>query len=101
MGCIPTVRARLESRFAPEYLEIEDRSAAHVGHAGAAGGGGHLRVLLVSSAFRGHDLLSRQRAVYDVLGDVLGTDIHAISLRTLTPEEWRRHDSGQTGGSGA
>jgi BolA protein len=101
MGCVDTLRARLEARFAPEHLEIEDRSAAHVGHAGAAGGGGHLRVLLVSSAFRGRDLLSRQRAVYDVLGDALGTDIHALSLRTLTPEEWRGRDSGQGGGSDA
>jgi BolA protein len=103
MGRVAGVRELLERRFAPEHLEIDDRSAAHVGHAGATGGGGHLRVLLVSAAFRGRDLLSRQRAVYEALGDAVGTDIHALSLRTLTPEEWRTRGAGEEGrgGSGA
>jgi BolA protein len=83
------LRELFELHFAPEYLEIEDRSTAHAGHPGAAGGGGHFRVLLVSAAFRGRDLLSRQRAVYEALGDAVGSRIHALSLRTLTPEEWR------------
>jgi BolA protein len=93
MDRIAGMRGLLERRFEPEHLEIDDQSAAHVGHAGAAEGGGHFRVLLVSAAFRGRDLLSRQRAVYDALGDAVGTDIHALSLRTLTPEEWRTQAS--------
>jgi BolA protein len=95
MGRIARVRELLERRFAPEHLEIDDRSAAHLGHVEAGAGGSHLRVVLVSAAFRGHDLLSRQRAVYEALGDAVGTDIHALSLRTLTPEEWPARDAGR------
>ncbi len=100
MGRIDRVKALLERRFAPEHLEIDDRSAAHLGHMGAVAGGSHLRVVLVSAAFRGRDLLSRQRAVYEALGDAVGTDIHALSLRTLTPEEWPARDAG-SGGEGS
>ena len=85
---IAGIRELLERRFAPEHLEIDDRSAAHVGHPQARGGA-HVRVVLVSAAFRGRDLLSRQRAVYEALGTAVGSEIHAVSLRTLTPEEWR------------
>jgi len=73
----------------PVELVIEDESARHVGHAGAAGGGGHYRVLIVSAAFRGQSRVARQRAVYGLLGEAVGTTIHALALRTLTPEEWK------------
>ena len=80
----------LRAAFAPEHLVVEDESARHAGHAGAASGGGHYRVLIVAEAFAGHSALARQRAVYAALGDAMRTRIHALALRTLTPEEWRR-----------
>ena len=80
--------ATLRDAFAPPHLEIIDESARHAGHAGAAGGGGHFRIVLVSAAFRGLDLLARQRLVYQTLGDAMRSRIHALALRTLTPEEW-------------
>ncbi len=80
---------RLERAFTPEHLEVLDDGARHAGHPGAAAGG-HFRVVVVSRAFRGQDLLSRQRAVYAALGDALTTGVHALAVRTLTPEEWRR-----------
>jgi len=73
----------------PEHLVVEDESARHVGHAGAAGGGGHFRALIVSAAFRGQSMVARQRAVYALLGDAMRSSIHALALRTLTPEEWK------------
>jgi BolA protein len=78
----------LRAAFAPQYLTIEDESARHAGHPGAAGGGGHFRIVLVSDRFRGQSLLARQRAVYAALGTAMGERIHALALRTLTPEEW-------------
>lgn len=78
----------LRDAFAPQHLEIIDESARHAGHAGAAGGGGHYRVLLVSSAFHDKDLLARQRLVYAALGEAMRSRIHALALRTLTPDEW-------------
>ena len=78
----------LRQGLAPTHLVVEDESHLHVGHAGAAGGGGHFRALVVSSAFRGQTRVARQRAVYALLGDAMRARIHALALRTLTPEEW-------------
>jgi BolA protein len=78
----------LRQGFAPEHLSVEDESHLHRGHAGAAGGGGHFRVCIVSTAFRGQNQVARQRAVYALLGDAMRNTIHALALRTLTPEEW-------------
>jgi BolA protein len=79
----------LRSALAPEHLTVEDESAQHAGHPGAAGGGGHFRALIVAAAFRGQSRLARQRAVYALLGDALHGPIHALALQTLTPEEWQ------------
>lgn len=89
MDSVAWLERTLREAFAPLHLAIEDESAAHAGHPGAAGGGGHYRVIIVSAAFRDLDLLSRQRAVYAALGDGFRARVHALSLRTLTPEEWR------------
>jgi BolA protein len=79
------LRARLEAHFAPLELIIEDESLSHVGHAGAAGGQGHFRVRIVAEAFRGLSPLARHRAVFAAVGDLMHTDIHALSLDTGAP----------------
>ena len=89
MNRIEWLEERLREAFDPRHLELVDESAQHVGHAGAASGGGHFRVLLVSERFRNQNQISRQRAVYSILGDAMGSTIHALALRTLTPEEWQ------------
>jgi BolA protein len=78
----------LRRAFAPEHLVVEDESDQHVGHPGARAGGGHFRVLIVSERFRGQNLVARQRAVHAALESAFGSTIHALALRTLTPEEW-------------
>ena len=92
MDRVSWIEATLRQAFAPTHLVVEDESALHAGHAGAAAGGGHFRVLIVSDRFRGQTLVARQRAVYAALGDALQSAIHALALRTLTPEEWERPD---------
>jgi BolA protein len=82
------IETALRQALAPQHLEVVDESALHAGHAGAAGGGGHFRALIVSDRFQGRDLLTRQRMVYSALGDAMKSDIHALALRTLTPEEF-------------
>lgn len=72
--------------LAPQSLRIIDDSAAHAGHAGA-GGGGHYRLHIVSPQFAGQRSLQRHRLVHDALGDLLKTQIHALSLTTATPDE--------------
>ena len=89
MDRVSWIEDRLRRAFTPTHLVVEDESARHAGHAGAASGGGHYRVLIVSDSFRGQSPVARQRAVYAALGDAMKTTIHALALRTLTPEEWQ------------
>jgi BolA protein len=80
------LRARL-SDLAPVALEVHDDSADHVGHPGAAAGGGHFSLLIVSKAFRGLPRLERHQTVFARVGDLLPHPIHALSIRALAPEE--------------
>ena len=80
------MRLRLAA-LAPLALEIVDESHKHVGHAGARDGRGHFALRIVSAAFDGLPLLARHRRVYEALGPLMQTDIHALSLQTLTPSE--------------
>ena len=84
---VDAIRARLSAEFAPTQLDIVDESYKHAGHEGARDGRGHFAVYIVSAAFEGLPLLARHRRVYDALGALMQTDIHALSLRTLTPGE--------------
>ncbi len=82
------LRRRLEDGLTPERVEVEDQSAQHAGHAGARPGGEtHFRVLVVSGAFAGRGRVERQRLVYAAAGDLLRTDIHALSVTALAPGE--------------
>lgn len=83
------IAQRLRRELKAEHVEIEDESHRHAGHPGSRGGG-HFNVLVVSERFAGLDRLARQRAVYAALQDEIGTTIHALSARTMTPDEWRR-----------
>jgi BolA protein len=78
---------RLRSGLDPEQLEIIDDSHHHVGHAGAADGRGHFTVLVVSQRFAGLNTVRRHRLVYEIVGDMMDTDIHALSIQALAPGE--------------
>jgi BolA protein len=73
--------------LAPIDLDILDESHKHAGHVGAQDGRGHFALRIVSSAFEGLPPLARHRRVYDALGTMMQTDIHALSLKTSTPSE--------------
>ena len=78
----------LRQHFTPELLQIDDESARHAGHAGAAPGGDtHYRVLMVAAAFRGQPRLARSRAVHAALAAEFATGLHALALTLRTPEE--------------
>lgn len=84
---IESMRARLTAALAPLAIDIEDDSARHTGHAGAASGGGHFNLRVVSPAFAGRTRLQRHRLVYDPLADLMKRDIHALSMVLLAPDE--------------
>ena len=81
------IRSRLTQALQPTSLEIIDESARHAGHAGAASGGGHYIVHIVSAAFQDKSPIQRHRLVYDAVGDMLHTEIHALSIQAETPQE--------------
>jgi len=84
---VQTIRSRLLADFTPSSCEVADESALHVGHAGAASGGGHYRVTLISDVFEGKNRLLRHRLVYDCLADMMHTDIHALAITAIAPSE--------------
>jgi BolA family transcriptional regulator, general stress-responsive regulator len=81
---------RIEQKLAvlnPDSVELIDDSDTHEGHAGAAGGGGHFQLVIVSPMFEGKTMQARHRLVYAALGDMLKREIHALTIKAYTPDE--------------
>lgn len=81
------IRTRLQAALAPLEMDIGDESAMHAGHAGAASGGGHYTVRIVSTRFEGIKLVMRHRLVYDSVHDMMHKEIHALAITALAPSE--------------
>lgn len=86
MDLAATIRERLAG-LDPLSVELLDESGRHVGHAGAAGGGSHFRLSIVSSRFTGKNTLARHRMVYEALGPLMQREIHALAVNARTPDE--------------
>ena len=81
------LEARLRNALQPSQLQVVDDSHLHAGHVGATGGHGHFSVQLVSERFLGLPVVRRHRLVYEAVGDMMTTDIHALSIQALAPGE--------------
>ncbi|WP_374361302.1 BolA family protein [Pseudoduganella danionis] len=81
------MRSRMQAALQPQELVLEDDSALHAGHAGAASGGGHYNVRIVSLQFEGLKLVTRHRLVYDSVHDMMHKEIHALAITALAPSE--------------
>ena len=84
---IERIRSRLQAALSPLELVIEDDSAKHAGHAGAALGGGHYNLRIICSQFEGLKLVMRHRLVYDSVHDMMHAEIHALAITALAPSE--------------
>ncbi len=87
VGRSAAIQARITSSLQPLEIAIEDESHLHAGHAGARDGRGHFRVRVVSERFTGLRTLQRHRLVYEAVGDLMQTDIHALTVTALTASE--------------
>ena len=87
MTRVEKIQAALAVAFAGAEITVQDDSHLHAGHAGAATGRGHFSVFVVSKRFAGMNTLRRHRLVYEVVGDMMATDIHALSIQALAPGE--------------
>lgn len=81
------IRERLLDGLDAHSVDVRDDSHKHIGHEGAKDGRGHFSVSVVAEAFESKSLVQRHRMVYDAVGDLMETDIHALSIEARTPAE--------------
>lgn len=82
---VERIRQELQQQLQPQFLEIVDDAAQHAGHAHE--GSGHFTVHITAAAFAGKPRLQRHRMVYAALGNLMQSDIHALSIKAAAPEE--------------
>jgi stress-induced morphogen len=75
------IKSTLETALPDSTVRVDDLT----------GGGDHFQVWIVSTAFEGKSLVDQHQMVYGLLKDALGSErIHALALKTYTPEQWER-----------
>ena len=79
------IRESLE-KLSPSCVELEEEGHLHVGHAGAKSGG-HFKLSIVSESFRYKTTIERHRIIYKCLGDLMNTEVHAISIKAKYKDE--------------
>jgi BolA protein len=84
---IEKIRDRITAALQPDALEILDESHKHIGHTGAKDGRGHFQVTIVAEKFAGLPPIQRHRLVYEAVGDLMDTDIHALSIKASPPSK--------------
>ncbi len=72
----------------PSSIEASIRAGLQCQHVQVAGDGAHFEAVIVSPQFEGLSRVRRHQLVYGALGDRMREEIHALSMRTLTPDEW-------------
>lgn len=80
------IKQKLTTALAPKRLSLIDETHQHHGHKGSTSGASHFQLIVVSDCFVGLTQLARQQLVYSLLAAEMD-HIHALSMRTLTPEE--------------
>ena len=91
MNTITTITTTLQEKIGATIVEIADRSDLHKHHQGrmnAPVGGGHYDAIVVAASFSGKTMMQQHRMVYEALSEQMQTTIHALALKTYTPEQW-------------
>ena len=81
------IKKRLEEKLDLIHFEIKDFTGRHLNHK-LHEGGFHLETTIVSDDFNDKTLIERHRVVYDAMGELMKHEIHALSMKTLTRDEW-------------
>ena len=71
------VKELIKSGMSTQNVEVE-------------GDGSHFEAVIVSDEFEGKSLIQRHQVVYKALGDAMKEDIHALSMKTYTPDQWKQ-----------
>ena len=81
-----TIESKLRGALQPLHLEVVNES--HL-HSVPPGSESHFKVIVVSEQFTGLSLIEQQRLVNKVLADELRSGVHALAMKTLTPQRWQ------------
>lgn len=73
----------------PEYVRGLIAQGLQCEHLEVDGDGSHFEAVIVSPAFAGKTRVARHQLVNRALGTQMGNEIHALSMKTLTPDEWK------------
>ena len=84
---VARIEAILRDTFSPTHLLVKDQSHLHAGHAGSQDGKGHYDVTIISEAFEGERPLARHRMIYEALGTMMDTEIHALRIDARVPQD--------------
>jgi BolA protein len=84
---VAAIESALNAGLDPTDLLVKDQSHLHAGHAGASDGRGHFEVIIISDRFDEKSRIQRHRMVFDSVGQLMETDIHALSIHAFTPAE--------------
>jgi len=78
---------RLKANMTLSHFEVKDFTGRHLNHK-MHDGGFHLEVIIISNDFVDQSLVQRHRKVYEAMGGLMKHEIHALSMKTFTEEEW-------------
>ena len=81
------IKQRLEQNLDVHHFEIKDFTSRHLAHE-LHEGGFHLEAGIVSDSFDGLSFIDRHKKVYEAMGELMNHEIHALSMKTFTSEEW-------------
>ena len=84
---VERIERALHDAFSPTHLLVKEQSHLHAGHAGAQDGKGHFEVQIVSDVFSDLSTIKRHRAIYEALGTMMQTDIHALQIKARSTSE--------------
>ena len=83
------MKERLSDSLSLIHFEVKDFTGRHLNHK-QHDGGFHLEAIIVSDDFTDKNLVERHRIVYEIMGTLMQKEIHALSMKTLTNEEWQK-----------
>lgn len=81
---VDIIKSRLQTAFSPSYLEVNDESDQHIGHAGHQGGGRHFAIIISASCFDGIPLVEAHRHIYALFADMMPHEIHALKIKVIS-----------------
>ena len=84
---ITQMEKRLSESLHPISLHIRDDSYLHISHVGAKDGRGHFHITIISERFEKQNQIARHRLIYQALGTLMQTDIHALQIDAKSPSE--------------